>query len=68
MSSIRISDAEILSIHAIASYKTSERKTSAGSSAARETVLTITRKDGGGVTLSGTAAEAALSILRQHGC
>jgi hypothetical protein len=39
-----------------------------GNAPKRETVLTITKYNGEDVTLSGALAEAALSILRQHGC
>jgi len=71
MTIIRISDFETLDVEAIRSYKSSERempKDPDGNVAARETVLTITKYDGEDVTLSGALAEAALSILRQHGC
>jgi hypothetical protein len=66
MSFIKINDAESLNINTIQSYKASEREVPKEHK--RETVLTITKNDGKHVTLSGALAEAALAILRQHGC
>ena len=81
MSFIKINDAESLNIDAIQAFMATERKVSTeilepnGNETVRgldrfgerETVLTITRKDGKHFVLFGAEADAALEILRYHG-
>lgn len=66
MTCIKINEAEALDIKLIRSYNASQREVP--QSKERETVLTITKTDGENLSLYGELAEAALSILRQHGC
>lgn len=72
MTVIRISETEILDTKAIQSFKASEREVpqqggEQSESLQRETVLTLTQKDGQEITLLGDMAESALAILRLHG-
>jgi hypothetical protein len=77
---IKINESESLNINSIQSFTASEWEQQrevtepAGSAKgprhqepAKETVLTIIRKGGNQVALSGASAEAALEILHQHG-
>jgi hypothetical protein len=65
MSSIRISDTEILDAKRIKAFKASEQGSPDGTG--RETVLRITKANGQIITLRGELADAALTILRLHG-
>ena len=65
MPCIRISETEILNAKRIKAFKASEQESA--EEVERETVLTITKRDGQDVTLRGQLADAALAILRLHG-